>query len=137
MLQKPDLTVANPEILREIVTEIYRRAKAVAPEIADVVLEEVRKCFDDWSGRTLEDYYPTAKRNANRSLLQGAEQAAKKRAIGLLPGYAWPIMNSMRSVEPDTPFRMKDKRTRSGEAKTMTDDSGEASNQIEIPPWRS
>jgi hypothetical protein len=40
------------------------------------------------------------------SLLQSADDHARKIASGKIPSAAWPVMNSMRSVEPSSRFRM-------------------------------
>ena len=57
-----------------------------------------------WSARAPAYYWQDYK--DSQSLLQSAERAAWKKALGRQAGAAWPTLNSMRSVEAGTPFRM-------------------------------
>ena len=138
MLNNPNLKLANPMVIKEIVLEIQRRVNAINPAVSTDVAEEVRTIFDEWSTRDVEKYFDDSSKGIRKALLQSAERFAQKIAVGLLPGYAWPVMNSMRSVEPSTPFRLKEIRNKS---KTAKFDSNTNSVESEIgdrdlPPWR-
>ena len=138
MLNSPNLSKANPDVLQEIVLEVQRRVQAIDPNVAHDVAEEVKSIFDEWIGRDVDKYIDDSPKGIRKSLLQGAERFAQKIAVGVLPGYAWPIMNAMRSVEPSTPFRLKERRI--VEFPKKNDDNAVVSkenNQGEdLPPWR-
>lgn len=138
MLSSPNLSKANPAILQEIVLEVQRRVQAIDPDVAKDVAEEVKSIFDEWNGRDVDKYIDESPKGIRKSLLQGAERFAQKIAVGVLPGYAWPVMNAMRSVEPSTPFRLKERRnvefTKKAEDNAVVP---EENNQGEdLPPWR-
>jgi hypothetical protein len=109
MLNSPKLINANPLNLQEIVKEIERRVNAVNPEVLSDVSEEIRTILDEWNLRDVDYYLDENAQRIRKSLLQSAERFAQKMAAGLLPGYSWPVMNAMRSVEASTPFRLKEK----------------------------
>lgn len=138
MIENPDLKLAKPEIIKEIVLEIQRRVDAINPAVSKDVAEEVRMIFDEWNTRDVEKYFDDSSKGIRKSLLQSAERFAQKVAVGVLPGYAWPVMNSMRSVEPSTPFRLKERRSNALKSKIES-----SSNQVQtenedqdLPPWR-
>lgn len=138
MLTSPNLSKATPAVLQEIVLEVQRRVQAINPDVAQDVAEEVRSIFDEWIGRDVEKYLDESPKGIRKSLLQGAERFAQKIAVGVLPGYAWPVMNAMRSVEPSTPFRLKERRNLEirqrnniSETVELNEDKGEDS-----PAWR-
>lgn len=136
MLEKPNLDNATPEVIKEIVDEIYRRAQAVSPEVADDVRNEVGDLFDEWDQRDLSEYFDESPGGFKKSLLQSAENAARKMAAGGLPGFAWPVMNSMRSVEPDTPFRLKERKYRAPANKSGGDEGTSEISVSDSKPWR-
>lgn len=138
MLNNPDLKSANSEIVKEIVLEIQRRVNAINPAVSKDVAEEVRTIFDEWSTRDVEKYFDDSSKGIRKSLLQSAERFAQKIAVGLLPGYAWPVMNSMRSVEPSTPFRLKERRNKSITTKFELNKNAIDSEIVDqdLPPWR-
>jgi hypothetical protein len=138
MIENPDLKLAKPEIIKEIVLEIQRRVDAINPAVSKDVAEEVRMIFDEWNTRDVEKYFDDSSKGIRKSLLQSAERFAQKVAVGVLPGYAWPVMNSMRSVEPSTPFRLKERRSNALKSRIES-----SSNQVQsenedqdLPPWR-
>jgi hypothetical protein len=108
MMDVPDLNSADPRVIQDIVKEIERRVTAVDPNVLIDVAEEVRSILDEWSLRDVNRYWDETPKGFKHSLLQSAERFAQKVAVGALPGFAWPVMNSMRSVEPSTPFRLKE-----------------------------
>ena len=71
------------------------------------VRDELLELVEGWQKRSPQKYWDD--RNPKVSLLQGAELAARKRALGREPGNAWPTMNTMRSVEVGTPVRLAER----------------------------
>ena len=65
---------------------------------------ELERCLDTWEFRAPRSYWWA--RQVRNSLLQDAERAATMRAMGRLPGEAWPTLNNMRSVEASTRYRL-------------------------------
>lgn len=129
MLDSPNLHNANIEILKSIVHEIENRAKNIDSSVAEDVAIEIRNSLDEWSSREVNEYFDESVVGSRKSLLQSAERYAQKVAAGILPGYAWPVMNAMRSVEASTNFRLKEKAYKKKEAaEDKSDDS--------LPPWR-
>lgn len=103
MLESPDLSAADPRLVDAIVDGIVARATAVDPS-EPAVRAELGQRVDVWRNRAPCTYWND--RQVRSSLLQSAERAATMLALGRLPGEAWPTPNSMRNVEPSTPFRM-------------------------------
>ena len=89
------------------------RAEAIDPletEVRDELLERLRR----WRRRAPQHYW---RHNApGASLLQSAEDAAARRASGRTPGSAWPTPNTLRGVEPSTPYRLAERLRRSENA---------------------
>jgi hypothetical protein len=82
---------------------ILDRVSRVDPDEIAATSGQLASMLDDWKRRTnLKSYWND--RAFKSSLLMSAERAAALRATGRLPGAAWPTPNSMRSVEPGTPF---------------------------------
>ena len=138
MLNSPNLSKANPAVLQEIVLEVQRRVQAIDPDVAQDVAEEVKSIFDEWSGRDVDKYLDESPKGIRKSLLQGAERFAQKIAVGVLPGYAWPVMNAMRSVEPPTPFRLKERRSvifgqKADDGPVVQEEENKGED---LPPWR-
>lgn len=116
MLNNPVLN--DPAIIKaeELINLIVERAGRIDPEETAVRYELERK-LDQWVARAPEHYWQDRKENT--SLLLSAERAAWKKALGKRPGSAWPTLNSMRTVETGTPFRLapvlKDRGDANGE----------------------
>lgn len=113
MLDSPALTQhAEDEALR-LIDRIAARAEAIDPletEVRDELLERLRR----WRRRAPQHYW---RHNApGASLLQSAEDAAARRASGRTPGSAWPTPNTLRGVEPSTPYRLAERLRRSENA---------------------
>ncbi len=136
MLKSPKLSNADSEILKEIVQEVQRRVKAIDPSVANEVSEEVKSILDEWIGRDVDRYLDESPKGIRSSLLQGAERFAQKIAVGVLPGYAWPVMNAMRSVEPSTPFRLKERRNLEVKKNGLDEDLNEDGKGEDLHPWR-
>lgn len=101
MLDRVQLDPAAVARAQGLIDEIAQRAKEIDPE-ETAVRDELLKRLDIWERRTLRSYW-SRKRS---SLLQDAERAATMKAMGRLPGDAWPTLNNMRSVEPSTRYRL-------------------------------
>lgn len=105
-LDVPVLSDENVDAARQLIGRIAARAARIDPLETDVGPElEVR--LDRWLRRVPAEYWNT--RNEAVSLLQDAEAAAAKRASGRAIGQAWPTPNTMRAVEPATPFRLMER----------------------------
>ncbi|MCA9058978.1 MAG: hypothetical protein KDA85_10780 [Planctomycetaceae bacterium] len=98
MLQTPVLDEAAKARARELIQAIAARARRVDPFETDVE-DELTERFARWIRRAPLEYW---NRYSKSSLLQGAEEAATKRAAGRAVGSAWPTPTSMRGVEPAT-----------------------------------
>jgi hypothetical protein len=85
-----------------LIDEIATRAREIDPE-ETAVRGELLRLLDIWERRSPRSYWT---RKIRTSLLQDAGRAATMRAMGRLPGDAWPTLNNMRSVEPSTRYRL-------------------------------
>lgn len=103
MLDRPGLNTAAMAGAHALIDLIVERAKRIDPEEGDV-RAELEQRLGRWAARAPGYYWQDYK--DSQSLLQSAERAAWKKALGRQPGAAWPTLNSMRSVEAGTPFRM-------------------------------
>lgn len=98
--------------VEKIVESIAERAERVDREETKV-RDELMRLVDAWEAQSPQKYWDDHKPAS--SLLQSAETAAKKRALGREHGIAWPTMNTMRSVEVGTPIRLAERlRSRRG-----------------------
>jgi hypothetical protein len=101
-----DSPVLNPDAIRTaegLIDYVAARAHAIDPEETSVK-SELQERLNTWERRQPKTYWNS--RQPRTTLLQDAEKAATLRALGNMPGDAWPTMNNMRSVEPSTPFRL-------------------------------
>jgi superfamily II DNA or RNA helicase len=103
MLNSPKLNKAALTAAYGIIDQIVDRAARIDPSESDVRAELERRLLQ-WQSRAPTHYWQDYK--DSDSLLQSAERAAWKKALGRRAGAAWPTLNSMRSVEAGTPFRM-------------------------------
>ena len=124
MKDVPNLKLANPKLLTEITNEIERRAVAVAgSNILKDISVEIDTAMKSWFNREAKNYIDYSPKGDKESLLQTAENYAQKLAAGVWLDAAWPVMNTMRSVEAGSKFRLKESRMWTGETG-------------ELPPWR-
>jgi superfamily II DNA or RNA helicase len=124
MRDVPNLKMANPKLLTEIANEIERRAVAVAGvDVLNDLTSEIDAAMESWLNREVKNYINYSPKGDKESLLQTAENYAQKLAAGVWLDAAWPVMNTMRSVEAGSKFRLK-------ESRMWTGDEGE------LPPWR-
>jgi len=116
MLERPGLNPAAEAKARELIDLIVERARRIDPEERDV-RKELERRLEQWGDRSPAYYWQD--RKVTSSLLQSAERVAWKKALGRNPGSAWSTLNSMRTVEAGTPFRMakklRGKETKDGE----------------------
>ena len=105
MRETPKLDDDSIRAAHAIIDDIARRAGDIDPDEHSVT-EELHRLLDTWQERAPSTYWNDFQ--PSRSLLQSAERAATLRALGRRVGDAWPTMNNMRSVEPSTPFKLKE-----------------------------
>jgi hypothetical protein len=99
------LTPARRSLMAPVVAEITRRAGNIAKAEVAGVADKLRALLDEWENRNdLKDYWQDNGKVG--TLLMSAEQFAAFGAEGILKR-AWPAPNSMREVEPGTPYRLK------------------------------
>ena len=106
MLDRPALNDDAIDAARDLISHIVQRSSVIDPEETAVRLE-LERCLDTWEFRAPESYWRPWR--IGSSLLQDAERAATLRAMGRMPGEAWPTLNNMRSVEPSTRFRLAER----------------------------
>ena len=103
MLNSPRLSPTAETECGNYTTLILDRVGRVDPDELAGTTSQLASIIDEWKRRTnLKAYWND--KFFRTSLLLSAERAAALRATGRLPGAAWPTPNSMRSVEPGTPF---------------------------------
>lgn len=106
MLDRPALDYDALAAATQLISDITHRSSAIDPE-ETAVGQELQRCLETWDFRSPRSYWsPWQPRT---SLLQDAERAATLRAMGRMPGDAWPTLNNMRSVEPSTRFRLAER----------------------------
>jgi superfamily II DNA/RNA helicase len=106
---RPDFNRLNIDNLQQIISEIERRVSNIDPSVGSEVSREIDEALNEWSSREIRSYLDNSVKGIRTSLLQYAEDFARRIASGNFGGSAWPIMNTMRSVEASTPFRLKEK----------------------------
>ena len=106
MLKRPELNDDRMVAARELIDEIVARATRIDPA-ETAVRGELERRLTRWADSGPQHYWHTWQ--PTRSLLQDAERAATLRALGRMPGDAWPTLNNMRSVEASTRFRLAEK----------------------------
>jgi len=104
MLERPANAGGIVQAAEGLIDRIAERAHRIDPLETDV-RNELMARLDRWVRLAPQHYWW----RANMSLLQSAEEAAAKRAAGRLLGQAWPTPNSLRSVEPSTPYRLAER----------------------------
>jgi hypothetical protein len=103
MLDSPQMSPAAEGEAKRFVDSILERVQRVDDDELQGTRKQLLELIDEWKHRSnLKSYWND--RYLKTSLLVSAERAAALRATGRLPGAAWPTPNSMRSVEPGTPF---------------------------------
>ena len=105
-LDNPELSDEDYENAKKLIDDIAKRAKEIDPLEKDV-RRELEEILDIWKIRSPKYYWWDHR--VDSSLLQGAERVATMRALGRSAGKAWSTLNSMRSVEAGTRFRLTEK----------------------------
>jgi hypothetical protein len=103
MLDTPVLDDVKIAAIEAVIEQVCARAQRVDPletDVRDELLERLRS----WERRVPSFYW----KRPDDSLMQSAEAAAARQAAGRLPHLAWPTLNSLRGVEPATPFQLKE-----------------------------
>lgn len=104
LLDSPSEIYEHKDRVEEIIEFISHRAEIIDRDETDVRME-LKNLLTDWIDNPPSEYWNDFK--SDRSLLQSAENVALERMIGRTSSKAWPTLNSMRLVEADTPFKMK------------------------------
>lgn len=104
MLTEPVWSDAAIGRARYLIDLVVARAARIDGDEGEV-RDELNRRLDAWIRRAPEIYWKKKGSRAS-ALMQSAEEAAAKRATGRLVGQAWPTPNSMRGVEPATPYRL-------------------------------
>ncbi|BEQ13129.1 helicase-related protein [Desulfoferula mesophila] len=104
MLERPALDDRVTADAEDIIDQITQRAKFIDPSEVEV-LQELKERLANWKRRAPSSYWGW---NVKKSLLQDAERAATMRAMGRMPGDAWPTLNNMRNVEASTRFILRE-----------------------------
>ena len=122
----------------EIIHEILERVGAISPDEKTIVENEINTALNDWQNRAPSYYHWPQK--LQRSLMQKAEVYAQRIAMFRIPFPAWPTLNTMRTVEPSTRFRMAEVLRRRGDGQVQASDSGaDGNNSVTdrvVPDWR-
>lgn len=97
-----NIRVHKKKVMRliELVTD---RAHKIDPDEKEV-RNELVSLFENWKKMSPQKYWDDF--NLHKSLLQSAENVEVKRIFSHTASNAWPTLNSMRTVEKGTPFRM-------------------------------
>lgn len=103
MLENPCLNSHAARVAKDIIAKIVERAERIDQDEIEVG-NDLEKKLEEWRTRKPKVYWNDYK--ADESLLQSAEWVAADRAVGNTPMPAWKTLNSMRTVDTGTPFRM-------------------------------
>ncbi len=103
MLSEPVLSDQAIIVARQLIKKVAERAARIDADETSVH-SELNARLDTWIRRAPARYWETP--GVRDSLMQSAEAAAARRAAGKLEGHAWSTPNSMRGVEPSTPYRL-------------------------------
>jgi hypothetical protein len=104
MLDDPKWTDAGIARARELIDLVAARGARIDQDETEVRVELLRR-LEAWIRRAPDRYWARAG-SRDSALMQSAEEAAARRAAGRVVGQAWPTPNSMRGVEPATPYRL-------------------------------
>lgn len=107
--KNPNFKNLDMKNVAKIINAIEKRVESIDPSVLSDVVSEIDEALYEWSSRDVKSYLDNSVKGLRTSLLQYAEDYARRLASGNFGGAAWPIMNTMRSVEASTPFRLKEK----------------------------
>jgi hypothetical protein len=142
MHNSPDLSNASDDFLNQIVSAIEKRVKSVDSREFDSLSEELNELLSDWDALAPSQYLMNRYKPKERSLIQYADDHAKRIASGRAPGLSWPLMNTMRSVEPSSRFRIAERLSSFRPGINLNDQSpasdGNAVAEVakDVPRWR-
>jgi hypothetical protein len=142
MNKSPDLSKASDKFLKEVVSAIEKRVQSVDPRESKSLTEELNELLTDWDALSPKQYLMDKFKPKESSLIQYADDHAKRIASGRAPGLSWPLMNTMRSVEPSSRFRITERLAQlrhTGDQinGVSTNESGEDANLTKNKPrWR-
>jgi hypothetical protein len=107
--KNPNFKNLDMKNVAKIINAIEKRVESIDPSVLPDVVSEIDEALYEWSSRDVKSYLDNSVKGLRTSLLQYAEDYARRLASGNFGGAAWPTMNTMRSVEASTPFRLKEK----------------------------
>jgi len=108
MTDSPVLDSRLEKKIEPFLRYIVLRAGMVDPAERDGVDQDLKQLMSEWRSRIgLKRYWDDYKRQ--EALLISAEAAAELSACNTAIGEAWPTPNSMRNVEPGTPFALAER----------------------------
>jgi len=119
MLETPELSSAQKADARELIDYIVARAKALDPD-ESAVLDELSELLEEWYNMRPDMYWDSGKQTeqvgvSGKPLMCDADKVSGRKELnsgkglisaGRIPGYPWPTMNNMRSIEPSTRFKL-------------------------------
>jgi len=109
LADRPNLTPADRQKVETMAARIRDRAQDVEPDEVQGVEADLAQLIERWILREgIQSYWNDWQ--PRQSLLISAERAATLSAEGRSAGDGWPTPNSMRNVEPSTPFRLHDRQ---------------------------
>lgn len=113
MRNQPRISAETRRMAEELADSIAERASRLDPEEHEPVRRKLKQLLDLWETRSndrLDTYWNDSAQPPERSLLMSAEHVAAQRAAsGFAPKDVWSTLNSMRAVEPKTPFLLLEK----------------------------
>jgi hypothetical protein len=130
LLDFPKLDERSMPAVSYVIEEIERRVTSIDQRELSQTRDELDDAMRQWLDMNPEDYRQI-RGSPKTALTQTAEDYAKKVSAGKSIGHAWPLMNTMRSVEPGTRFRLVETLTVRG-----TDHHSGGEDSAKVPPWR-
>lgn len=109
MRDDPTLDASRRQAIEPLLDRIFDRAERVDCEEAENTRRELREILDLWQLRSATLQYYWVDERIRTALLISAEAAAARQMAGRTADHAWPTLNSMRNVEPGTPFRLTER----------------------------
>jgi hypothetical protein len=102
----PQLAPEHDDQLEQLAEELAQRAERIDPPEGKRTRRELRELIQGWRNRSPNIAHYWRDQVERRSLLVSAEQASSRVGSRRDAHSAWPTLNSMRNVEPGTPFRL-------------------------------
>jgi hypothetical protein len=105
MSKSPVLLSAVRSDVERLAGVLVERAAEIDPSERDEVRRRISVMLDEWEKRESLQFYWNERR-PQVTLMMSAERLAALRAAHKPESSVWPAPNSMRDVEPETPFRL-------------------------------